>query len=426
MNNKIIYVVTACRNSKDTIDETISSVVNQAGDFFIRYHIQDGESNDGTVEILKEWKEKLDNNYSCSCLGINFTYNTERDGSMYEGINKGVESLDINGDGFMTWINADDILLPGVFNTIVKIQEDIPEVSWITGTQCCFTINGTLEYAWKEVCYPASIIQNGFAEDRFWTFIQQEGTFWKKSLWDKVGGIDTSFKLAGDFDLWRKFANHDMLYKFTGPLGIFRRRKGQLSENNVEYRKEIDKSISLEKKEALWQSILTSIIKNCNEEKNTSMRIGYNITEQKYVKYSELVTEINKPYHLNLNPNFLGYNMVMGLDNEEGPYVEANLPIIRWGYGKATVLQVFSEEVREVSLIMHVKSFYENQGIKVYVNNNCVEELAVHMSEEFKEFNLSIKLNKGENEIVIKYDRYEKNGKEDRELAILYKRLLIY
>lgn len=425
MNNKVIYVVTACRNSVDTINETITSVVNQAGEFFIRYHIQDAESTDGTVEVLHKWKERIENGFVCSCLGINFTYASEKDGGMYEGINKAVKHLDIKEPGFMTWINADDIILPRTFATIVKIQKDIPDVNWVTGTYCCLSVDGTLEYSWNEICYPTSIIANGFAEDRFWGFIQQEGTFWKTTLWDKVGGLDTTFKLAGDFDLWRKFACNDILYKFTGPLAIFRRRKGQLSENNVEYKKEIDISTLLEKKEALWKSIIDNITDNCYDERNISMRIGYNLDENSYVKYSELVTQKNIPAHVKLEHKFSGYDMCIGLDKEEGPYVEENLPIVRWGYGKNTILRVLSEEDREAILTMRVKSYHEKQVMKVYVNNKCIEKLKADSSEGFKEFILSIKLINGENEIIIKYKNYKGNGKEDRELAILYSKLTI-
>jgi len=36
--------------------------------------------------------------------------------------------------------------------------------------------------------------------------IQQESTFWRRSLWERAGSkMDTSLKLAGDFELWARF-----------------------------------------------------------------------------------------------------------------------------------------------------------------------------------------------------------------------------
>ena len=43
-------------------------------------------------------------------------------------------------------------------------------------------------------------------------YVQQESTLWRRSLWDKVGGINPELKLAGDFDLWLKFSRHEKLY----------------------------------------------------------------------------------------------------------------------------------------------------------------------------------------------------------------------
>jgi hypothetical protein len=53
--------------------------------------------------------------------------------------------------------------------------------------------------------------------------IQQESTFWRRSLWERAGGrIDASLALAGDFELWARFYRHAELYSVTTPLGGFR------------------------------------------------------------------------------------------------------------------------------------------------------------------------------------------------------------
>jgi len=50
---KTVYVVTPCMNAAETIDRTIMSVVSQAGDVKIRFHVQDGGSTDGTQALLE-------------------------------------------------------------------------------------------------------------------------------------------------------------------------------------------------------------------------------------------------------------------------------------------------------------------------------------------------------------------------------------
>jgi len=43
-------IVTPVLNGEKFLDQTILSVVGQTGPFSIRYHIQDGGSNDGTLD----------------------------------------------------------------------------------------------------------------------------------------------------------------------------------------------------------------------------------------------------------------------------------------------------------------------------------------------------------------------------------------
>ena len=52
-----ISIVTPSLNQGDYIEETIKSVINQAGEFFIDYIIADGGSRDRTVEIIKKWED---------------------------------------------------------------------------------------------------------------------------------------------------------------------------------------------------------------------------------------------------------------------------------------------------------------------------------------------------------------------------------
>ena len=58
--------------------------------------------------------------------------------------------------------------------------------------------------------------------------VQQESTFWRRSLWERAGGrLDTSFPLAADLDLWARFWRHAKLYGVAVPLAGIRRHSGQ-------------------------------------------------------------------------------------------------------------------------------------------------------------------------------------------------------
>ena len=94
--------------------------------------------------------------------------------------------------------------------------------------------------------FPRKAIDAGIFDGRFAGpyFIQQEGTFWRSTLWKKAGGLDANFRLAGDFDLWRRFAKQSELVVVDTILGCFRFRTGQLSTNLARYQAEIDASLS--------------------------------------------------------------------------------------------------------------------------------------------------------------------------------------
>jgi hypothetical protein len=65
--------------------------------------------------------------------------------------------------------------------------------------------------------------------------MQQESTFWRRSLWEKAGSAIPNYKLAGDFALWCKFYEHAELCGITYPLGGFRMLEGQRSEDHRAY-----------------------------------------------------------------------------------------------------------------------------------------------------------------------------------------------
>jgi len=74
--------------------------------------------------------------------------------------------------------------------------------------------------------------------------LQQESTFWRRSLWEKAGAeLDVRFSLAADFDLWMKFARYAELYSVPMPLAGFRRHQSQKTASRMEeYLKEARQS----------------------------------------------------------------------------------------------------------------------------------------------------------------------------------------
>jgi len=232
----------------ETIERTILSVVTQAGNFKIRYHIQDGGSSDETLNLLMRWKVRLGSGYfPIQCENIEFSYDSASDNGMYDAIVSGFGKLVIPQNSFVTWINSDDLLMPGAVSLIQKIYQTYSkdEVSWVTGSAAILSGDCPLAMPKREI--PNKVIKSGLCDGKHWEFFQQEGTFFRYWLWEKISpekNIQT-FKLAGDWNLWRLMAHHAKSHKFHWPLGVFRVRENQLSRVRFgEYMAEIESTLS--------------------------------------------------------------------------------------------------------------------------------------------------------------------------------------
>ena len=240
----LFVIVTPTLNSEDYLDETINSVVSQAGDFSILYHVQDGGSKDGTLAILEAWQKRLDSGaLPIRCRGITFSHTVSKDGGMYQAINRafahartGIETV----PSVMGWINSDDRIAPGAFATMRALLADLPEIAFLTSRVSLINDRGVTLGIDSPIAFDRAKLIAGDYDGRGGAFVMQEGTYWTAAVWDAAGGLDERFRLAGDWDLWRRLARQAPLTTVDTLLGFHRRRPGQLSESLDRYYAEID------------------------------------------------------------------------------------------------------------------------------------------------------------------------------------------
>jgi glycosyltransferase involved in cell wall biosynthesis len=219
-----ISIVTPSYNQGGFLHETIDSVLSQQ-DPNLEYVIIDGGSTDGSVDLIKQHARSL-------------TYwVSEPDQGHYDAINKGFSHT--TGD-IMAWINSDDKYLPGAFSVVRDIFTQFPDIQWLSTVQAL---------GWNANGQATSInFSGGFNRTSFFKggnlptkgsfqrrFIQQESTFWRRSLWEQAGGrLDSTLQLAADFELWARFYQHSELYGVLAPLGGFRSHGNQRSVLHAE------------------------------------------------------------------------------------------------------------------------------------------------------------------------------------------------
>jgi glycosyltransferase involved in cell wall biosynthesis len=222
------------------IPETVQSVTAQRYPA-LQYAVMDGASTDGTREWLNE------NRSGIACL------RSESDAGQYHAIAKGFTLVD--GE-VMGWINGDDVLLPWTLRTVGHIFSQFPEVQWIVGLPAYFNSNSEcILVSQIAAAYPQQYIRNGWYREGLLGYLNQENMFWRRSLWDKVGGLDLTLKWAADFDLWVRFAEHAALTAVATPLAAFRVRGSEnRSRQGNGYTEEITKRCRLlPKPPILWR-----------------------------------------------------------------------------------------------------------------------------------------------------------------------------
>lgn len=202
-----ISIILPTFNCVETVEQTINSILSQSYRN-LELIVIDGQSTDGTLEVLKNYKHKINILLS------------ETDHGQYDAINKGFSLA--TGEIF-AWINGDDIYLPGAFSTISTIFDAFPDVNWVTGMPGFLNRNG--EYVRIDsspTAYPSEYLRKGWYRDTLCFYLQQESMFWRRELWLDSGGLDLSYKLAADFELWTRFSCRSKLVQVLSPLAAFR------------------------------------------------------------------------------------------------------------------------------------------------------------------------------------------------------------
>ncbi|KKP43153.1 MAG: glycosyl transferase family protein [candidate division WS6 bacterium GW2011_GWC1_33_20] len=213
-----ISIITTNYNTEKYLERTINSVLNQKGNFELEYIITDGASTDGSLEIIKKYKDKL-------------KYISEKDKGQSDGINKGLKMA--TGD-IVAFLNADDMYTDGTLEKVVKYFENNPDCMWLTGY--CRIIDECDKEIKKYITEYKNSKLRRFSFDQLLIedCIPQPATFWRRTLLDEVGYIDESLHFSMDQDLWARFAKKYKLHLIPEYLAEFRFTSDTKTGSNVE------------------------------------------------------------------------------------------------------------------------------------------------------------------------------------------------
>jgi GT2 family glycosyltransferase len=228
-----LSIVTPSFNQAPYLEAAMTSVLSQRY-AALEYVVMDGGSTDGSVEIIRRHEAQL------------AFWTSAPDGGHYAAVNAGFART--TGE-IMAWLNADDQYLPWTFSVVSEVFAHLSEIEWVT-------TRWPLRWD-KRGRAVRCADRGGYAQNAFFRgayapgegrpVIQQESTFWRRSLWERAGGrIDPAFPLGGDFELWARFFKHAELYAIDTPLGGFRMHGEQRSAQQRErYDRDVQHALQL-------------------------------------------------------------------------------------------------------------------------------------------------------------------------------------
>lgn len=204
MNKDIIYpkisVITPSYNQGKFLERTIQSILNQNYPN-LEYIICDGGSTDESIDIIKKYSDKI--TWWCS----------EPDGGQTYAINKGMRKA--TGD-IVCWINSDDVLLPNALQHVGKFFSANPNIDFIMGIVLEIDKNDFI------IKMTHTILNKNLAQHGCYN-INQQGMFWKRSLFNTIGYLQDDFHACMDAEfVIRLLENNIPIKVLNHPLGAIR------------------------------------------------------------------------------------------------------------------------------------------------------------------------------------------------------------
>jgi len=204
-----VSIITISFNAMVTIEKTLLSVANQSYEN-IEHIIVDGNSKDNTIDICKSYS------HISKIL-------SEPDKGVYDAFNKGIKLATGDVIGFL---NADD-----TFYNENSIQ-DIVDAFSNNETDIVY---GNLDYVNEE----SKVIRNWISKPYEKGLVKKAwmpahpSFYCKKEVYDRLGGYNDSFKIAGDFELCLRFLEINNIPSFYLNKKVVKMLVGGISNSGL-------------------------------------------------------------------------------------------------------------------------------------------------------------------------------------------------
>lgn len=200
-----VSIVTVCFNSIDTIEQTLNSVLSQTYPD-IEYIVIDGGSTDGTLDILKKYRNQI------------HRYVSEPDHGIYNAMNKGIR---LAAGDIVATLNSDDVYAD---ETIVSRMAEFMRKNNLDAAygDLVYTAPANTTHitrVWKAGKYKKNAFRHGW--------VMPHPTFFcKNQFFERYGYFDERFQIAADFELMLRFVEKHKINVGYLPEVIVKMRSG--------------------------------------------------------------------------------------------------------------------------------------------------------------------------------------------------------
>ncbi|MBM3335988.1 glycosyltransferase [Candidatus Sumerlaeota bacterium] len=202
----LVSIVTPSFNSGRYLEETLLSVQRQ--DYpHIEHIVIDGGSTDGSVDIIRKHEKHL------------AYWVSEPDRGQSNALNKG--SARARGS-ILAHLCADDLLAPSAVRIAVYFLSLDPTVGLVYGDRLYIDAKGNVVGIHRCPSHDPHMFRKDLT-------LPDEATFFRRALFEEVGGIDEDLEFSMGHDLWCKLAKITQMRHIPAFLGYFRRHDSSKS-----------------------------------------------------------------------------------------------------------------------------------------------------------------------------------------------------
>jgi GT2 family glycosyltransferase len=181
-----ITVVTPSYNQGQFLEDTLRSVISQRPNLH-EYFVFDGGSSDNSVDVIRRYQG-----------GIDF-WESKKDRGQSDAIHKGFARA--TGD-VLGWLNSDDVLLPGALEKVQRKFDDDPQLDVITAWHVKIGPENQILTAHR---VPGESLHRAMWGEHH---VCQQTCFFRRRLYEAVGGLDLTLHCVMDTELWYRMWQH--------------------------------------------------------------------------------------------------------------------------------------------------------------------------------------------------------------------------